>query len=1050
MVRGTSEDENADYKSNRPINTTKRNLHVMTHITIAPVAPTTEATTENQNVDSILTPLSLQYNSFISKFQTLSNSLNRETAYNCTDSEWDGGGKLLKGFGNFIQGSNLLAYYDFDCEQWILQTFVFTKVGVINSDNLSNVKKEIISLIPNVIFIEQSLPCFYPFIESFLTDVNADKEVERRIKQIELINKYSALDFHAYFGDDVWLPMVSATGCGRIVSQKRCIRFDKRDEFKKRKHKPNGCSFTYTLRDIQGLNTKGLKAQAASVGVKLHAKDAMDKYKSKMSVGYRKKPLLATVYCITDTIATFDIMLSYIPLVNMIIDALDLPGSEHINVVNLPHTTGALVGYVYQAFLKYYPLITNVTDSPDSEMMLKWQAAIWRHPLKRDDISKTDDQNATAIMKAQHACKNLADYHSHRVTLVLYGQSQEKTLLNIVTNDRLMRKFFKANVYEQACTKVIGSRTEMSSTFAAIVQGGRCNCSNPFEFFKRTILDVDLSSCYGTTLRKLTKAIGIPSIKHQNKNSGVEDSGLFETIDAIADELLPDLWMADVSTKAPLSFTQDLIFSSANVTSEQIRNAIGGEHYDAEADMSLTEVAEEIKKIPSDFALLRREIEHGRLCHSSFNAITKVATDKERGELKRKLSCGAIIYYGKSDRVSDLESWCDEMIADDGCISTNANGDTIDTRSKRWFPVSLELFVGKLVDRRGAIKSEMKKAYDEGKKDVGDALNAQQEMFKLFINTLYGDLASVYFSFGDVVLANVITDKARVGAWMLSKALRTMQEITDGGFYSPLEVAFIVGSKLPGLATLSHWNKWKQIRRTDDIERIIAPLGGLTEADWSTFLNECAVEITKRHEKMMDSLALAHIQEFWGRYELEFEFNLEHKYAHTSTSAGWLGKSDYCLKTVSGTDVIKKRGSNEKSGDPAFKLLSGLAVDDVSDYEHAGYNYTQLVKIGEFQNANMLKTDDIKGEPKTLAELKTVGLIAPGWSIDKERLPRQMNNQHVYIETLEEYKGIKKRRSYNRNERIQWFERYVKTPVIMLKRMNENALTPAKKNKRKK
>jgi hypothetical protein len=156
------------------------------------------------------------------------------------------------------------------------------------------------------------------------------------------------------------------------------------------------------------------------------------------------------------------------------------------------------------------------------------------------------------------------------------------------------------------------------------------------------------------------------------------------------------------------------------------------------------------------------------------------------------------------------------------------------------------------------------------------------------------------------------------------------------------------------------------------------------------------------------------------------------------------------LKTVSGTDVIKKRGSNEKSGDPAFKLLSGLAVDDVSDYEHAGYNYTQLVKIGEFQNANMLKTDDIKGEPKTLAELKTVGLIAPGWSIDKERLPRQMNNQHVYIETLEEYKGIKKRRSYNRNERIQWFERYVKTPVIMLKRMNENALTPAKKNKRKK
>jgi hypothetical protein len=58
-------------------------------------------------------------------------------------------------------------------------------------------------------------------------------------------------------------------------------------------------------------------------------------------------------------------------------------------------------------------------------------------------------------------------------------------------------------------------------------------------------------------------------------------------------------------------------------------------------------------------------------------------------------------------------------------------------------------------------------------------------IYKLFVNTIYGALSSRFFSIGNVVLANNITARGRVGVWMLSKALRLRQSITDGGIYEP-------------------------------------------------------------------------------------------------------------------------------------------------------------------------------------------------------------------------------------------------------------------------
>lgn len=66
--------------------------------------------------------------------------------------------------------------------------------------------------------------------------------------------------------------------------------------------------------------------------------------------------------------------------------------------------------------------------------------------------------------------------------------------------------------------------------------------------------------------------------------------------------------------------------------------------------------------------------------------------------------------------------------------------------------------------------------------------------------------------------------KVGCGAWMMSKSLLTRQEITDGGFYSALAVAFIRGDKTPGFHILANSDKWIEVR--GERERTIEPLGG--------------------------------------------------------------------------------------------------------------------------------------------------------------------------------------------------------------------------------
>ncbi len=955
--------------------------------------------------------------------------LNPETIYVSTDAEWMCG-SWEKGFKKWVQSACLVTFYR--DHQWITRLLLSTSV------NLPEVARKVIidTFGDLAILYEQEIPELMTLVEGYLLSEGLDS------KHIDLIIKYSPLDLHAFFGEQTWLTEMVENN---LVSQKRNIRFENTGSYgSPRTYKPKASKYNYKLRDMQGLDPKSLKAQASGVNVKLYAKDIPEHYYEDMMLAYTESPVMMTVYNLCDTIGVASIAIATVPPMNETIRELGLPDSCRFTLDNIPLTTGSLVANIFSNFIKHYPLILrnhgrlNVDDATFQRISDKWFLTLWKHSLINPKLSAKDTKIAESILQAYRSCNTFDDF---KTTTIAISKKNTPSLYELAQNDRLMSRYFSNNLYQQACAQVIGANSELSSVFAAVVQGGRCNNSNPFESQVQYVADIDMSSCYGSTLRKLQYPIGLPTIDAKAQSHGQLRDEYFKKHQQLERELVDDLWIADVSTKQHLSFSQDLIFSSYGLSPSIISNAVTGsyEELDEEIGEKFT-VEGDIKKVPNEFALTRSQIEHGKLAASSHRALKAVATDKEIGELKKQLEAHSFVYYPASKRINDIESFCDHMLSDSGAVEVDKDLQLIDTRSRHWFPVDLELFIGVLVEKRKVAKTDMKKTQDD---ELRGRLDAKQGSLKLCINTLYGVFCSVYFSLGNVVLANVITDKARVNAWMMSKSLRTRQEITDGGFYSVLEVAYNRGEKLPGLDVLSDYRKWVKTHKANGIRRTIEPLGELSEDEWKAFFeiyakNQKDTKLCTDAGQMLDNLALTHIESFWKRYGLTFEFQVEHKYEHTAWSAGYLGKSDYCLNTINGSQVIKKRGARARSPHPGKELLSCLSNGDTSSYKHRGYTDDSITKIPEYQRAKIQPAP--VANPKTISELKTAGLVVPGWSYEKYHDPTQINNTHCYLRDYSDYERRKKRKAITKGERLQWFERYVQESGKMLKAMNDNSL----------
>jgi hypothetical protein len=461
-------------------------------------------------------------------------------------------------------------------------------------------------------------------------------------------------------------------------------------------------------------------------------------------------------------------------------------------------------------------------------------------------------------------------------------------------------------------------------------------------------------------------------------------------------ELEPGLWKVVVSGKLP--FEQDFVFSKL-VEAEDVGKV---KPRDDDPDDG---------NINGDLVLLRREIINGVITADILRTILATATNAERRAwLALELVTAAA--YLKGDRHDDADSWARAVMADRGALGDPLKpGDPQDKRTHAWLAVPLVDFVTPLLAARKQQKARSKDStLLPAERAAAEALS---NTLKLFVNTLYGCLATKFFHIGNAIVVDNITARGRVGVWMLAKALGLCHCVTDGGLYEPAAVNFFAGPK-PGLAALARMSeRWKGRGRTR---------GALGGREWDGVVENLPPLAE------LDALALGHVNAFWGPYGLTLPFAVEHKAEEVEgaqyrgfQAAGYWSKADYGVLLPNGDIKYKVRGKDKtlKAGDahphPKHAIIRAAVEgrDEFPTGEALNYTHAPLLKIRMYKRiqASAGYGDDEKD-------------VRPGDRLPAKVRTARFNNTHFALADAADYLRRRNRKKKDRCRDVQWFEKY--------------------------
>jgi len=324
--------------------------------------------------------------------------------------------------------------------------------------------------------------------------------------------------------------------------------------------------------------------------------------------------------------------------------------------------------------------------------------------------------------------------------------------------------------------------TQTTACLNTKVDGGRCRNNRPLEMYISGIIcDIDISGCYGEGLRVQTYPLGIPFIIDYPVNSEINAyQTLGQFLKKYKSELAPGLWQARVSNKDGyiLKHPQDYLvswFPPSDMTNLRTdEDYAGTDNWFTIDNMGKTKI-------------LTNEVHHAIVTHDFVQWLDNVASTKQKRELLDNLIVETAIFYPASRRVNSV----DELIAkhqEHKGVNT-CEGDIDKKRARKiaiseechyWYGINLgELIVNQLLLER---KKHPKKT-------------SFNEMYKLCVNTLYGDMVSPFFKVGNVVVGNNITARARALAWCMEKGFHGFQSITDGCAFDLTRVLFPRGNR---------------------------------------------------------------------------------------------------------------------------------------------------------------------------------------------------------------------------------------------------------------
>jgi hypothetical protein len=522
-----------------------------------------------------------------------------------------------------------------------------------------------------------------------------------------------------------------------------------------------------------------------AAGIRLESKSLMDSYKSMMHIGYFECPEEYDSYALGD-LHIYEALSKNAENFKKIWESLEI--GDYYECPKL--TIGATVRDIFQAKVcKEFGLNPNGLDNRLSNL------------LRLDENKKESFQN--------------------------------------------YRKKLLETVCQWGTAEYLKQFTTSTKALNAKVEGGRCRNNRPnIVKLQGTLLDIDYSGCYGEGQRNQLYPFGRPLIDEYDYPSKINN---YPTLRKWLKsrkwgnekcELVPGLWSARVSTKeiwngddvtyAELKTPQDYLASWFDFKIKDIADLKTDTEIEDAPENQYLEVKTGLTKI------FNSQVINAVITHDFVDWLFNVCGEKQRNELLDNLYIHTAIYYPTYDRVNSPLELLEKIVNHEGVNNSKtaprkggSKAIKITQECTAWYAVNLGEFI---IDDLLA----WRKIYP--KKNADNSKNPMNTLYKLCVNTLYGDMVSPFFNIGNVVVGNNITARARAACYYAEKGFNGVQSITDGVCFDLNNVVYPNGERrVTGESVVNlHRLENRDVNRIRNLK--LAPIGNYDniELNWIT------------------------------------------------------------------------------------------------------------------------------------------------------------------------------------------------------------------------
>lgn len=557
-----------------------------------------------------------------------------------------------------------------------------------------------------------------------------------------------------------------------------------------------------------------------------------------------------------------------------------------------------------------------------------------------------------------------------------------------------------------------------TAVYNAKVDGGRCRNNRPLDLnVQRPIADVDIAGCYGNGLKHQEFPFGRPVIiDYPIKSENNKYLTLKKFLSKYGKKLVPGLWQARVSTPKDyqLKYQQDFLMSwippkdPSRIPTDSDLEAIDWYSEDNIGVMKI--FTNEV-----NLALINQEF---------LDWLENTASVRQRAELMDNLLVMTTMFYPSDERCDDVVDFFNAIEKHNGknqCIADVKRGKTkkisIEQECHSWMSVNLgELLVSRLLLERGK--------YDKNKPEE-KPLN---ELYKLCINTIYGDMVSPFFDIGNVVVGNNITARARAMAWYMEKGLNGFQTITDGCAFELNRVIHTDGSKLTAETVTTNQEDVRnanfKIKAIGDVDRIEV-VAGENGLDLSMFSDESVTQLDNyQAKKWLADEVKKHLKTIFPNIPVIDKFNFEIKDIY---DAGCFhGTANYKFRKVNSTEGGKMRSYSKNhqynaynlTGDelqlvtseykPSEEFLMALMCNPYSVQRSHPYVATKILKPKEYKNHYESRWENSQA--------------FPGCTIENGRLLRECSLTQFTFKTFKQFQSWEREAKRLRDTTGQTYE----------------------------